>query len=560
MLAQPLECCRTMLLNKIQQSVIGDRVAINTAFGVKPLVYADYTASGRSLGLIEDIIRHKVLPYYANTHTETSFSGAVTSELRRQSKDQVRRFLGVPDGYSVIFCGYGATAATNKAIDLLGLRGAQQTAERPVVFIGPYEHHSNELPWRECNVDLVVISLNDDGALNLQELEQQLQAFEGRKVKVGSFSAASNVTGVITDTDAVTSLLHNYGALSLWDYAAAAPYLAVNCAGVKDFKTNTRKDAVFLSPHKFLGGPETPGILVIRNDVVQAKVPTTPGGGTVTYVTSADHKYHRDIERREEPGTPSIIGAIRAGLVFKLYQEVNALKQEGEVEGGQDEAGFINQAITKWSQNPNINILGNTSKPRLPIISFQVKYQDKELHYGFVAAVLNDVFGIQARGGCSCAGPYAHHLLGIDLAHARQIEAAVVNGSSIIRPGWVRVNLCHFMDQSTVDYIVEAVELIAEHAWRILPFYAYDEQAGRWCFQGKKKATQSWFESLSFSDDMGDNSVENASINTNLEDYLAVGKAELTASNMNLTRQQVTLTAQAESLRWFVLPQEAVLG
>lgn len=546
-----------MLLEKIRKSVIGDRIEIPTVFGHKPLIYADYTASGRALGFIEDLIREKVLPLYANTHTETSFVGAAMSELRRYSKAQARNFFDVPDEYSVVYCGYGATAAINKAIDLLGLRKRAKSTERPVVFIGPYEHHSNELPWRECELDLVVIPLTDEGVLDIVELEHQLRVFTNRATKIGSFSAASNVTGLVTEVDTVTALLHKYGALSLWDYAAAAPYVSVNCRGRGDSELDTSKDAVFIAPHKFLGGPETPGVLLIRNALVKECIPSVPGGGTVSYVTSIDHTYHNDLERREEAGTPSIVGAIRAGLVFKLYAEVKSQKraeQLGDV--------TIDQIMTRWSQHPNIQILGHAEQPRLPIISFQIRHRHRYLHYGFVAAVLNDVFGIQSRGGCSCAGPYAHTLLGIDLSHAKAIESLVVNGDSIMRPGWVRLNFCQFMDPTTVNYIVQAVELVAEHAWRILPYYAFNEDVGCWAFQGKKLDTQTWFEALHFSDATYDDFTVSTPQSTmrSLDEFLQAGKAELTAQSRVLPRQRVSLAPSAEALRWFVLPQEIAVG
>ena len=546
-----------MLLEKIRKSVIGDRIEIPTVFGLKPLIYADYTASGRALGFIEDLIREKVLPLYANTHTETSFVGAAMSELRRYSKAQARSFFDVPDEYSVVYCGYGATAAINKAIDLLGLRKRAKSTERPVVFIGPYEHHSNELPWRECELDLVVIPLTDEGVLDIVELEHQLRVFTNRATKIGSFSAASNVTGLVTEVDTVTALLHKYGALSLWDYAAAAPYVSVNCRGRGDSELDTSKDAVFISPHKFLGGPETPGVLLIRNALVKECIPSVPGGGTVSYVTSIDHTYHNDLERREEAGTPSIVGAIRAGLVFKLYAEVKSQKraeQLGDV--------TIDQIMTRWSQHPNIQILGHAELPRLPIISFQIRHRHRYLHYGFVAAVLNDVFGIQSRGGCSCAGPYAHTLLGIDLSHAKAIESLVVNGDSIMRPGWVRLNFCQFMDPATVNYIVQAVELVAEHAWRILPYYAFNEDVGCWAFQGEKLDTQAWFEALHFSDATYDDLTVSTPQPTmrSLDEFLQAGKAELMAQSRVLPRQRVSLAPSAEALRWFVLPQEIAVG
>lgn len=546
-----------MLINRIRESIIGDKLGISTSFGTKPLIYADYTASGRALSLIEDLIREKVLPMYANTHTDTTATGAATSELRRLSKAQARHFFAVPDDYSVIYCGYGATAAVNKAIDLLGLRDSPSDNDLPVVFIGPYEHHSNELPWRECNVDLVVIPLTRDGVLDIQELDRQLQDYSDRTTKIGSFSAASNVTGLMTDIEAVTALLHRHGALSFWDFAAAAPYLAVDCQGQVKPGLDTRKDAVFISPHKFIGGPETPGVLLIRNSIVPRCPPAVPGGGTVSYVTSVDHVYHHDLERREEAGTPSIIGAIRAGLVFKLYAEVRSQAVASEVSGVD-----IAQIMTRWLRHPNIEILGNTTKPRLPIISLQIRHHNRYLHYGFVVAVLNDVFGIQSRGGCSCAGPYGHQLLGFNLSEAKLLESLVLSGHSIMRPGWVRLNICQFMDASTVDYIVDAVELVATHGWRLLSHYTFDESVGCWLYQGNKPVSQTWFEAFQFADAKPVDSTTklHKQAMPSLDTYLQLGKAEMLMKRERLPELAVSIPESAEPLRWFVLPQEVVAG
>ena len=312
------------LIQKIRDSIIGDHAPIVTPFGSRPLIYADYTASGRSLCFIEDFIRDAVLPYYANTHSETSFTGAQTTALREQAREIIRQAVNGTHQDKVIFCGSGATSAINKLIDMLNLRlpknlsdefgldGVIPVDHRPVVFIGPYEHHSNELPWRESIADTVVIPLDSTGQLDLVALEDALMKYIDRPLRIGSFSAASNVTGLKTDVPRVTSMLKRHGALSFWDYAAAAPYVRIDMNG------HSPLDAVFISPHKFIGGPGTPGVLVVKGRVVSNAVPVTVGGGTVTYVTPEDHHYVANAERREEGGTPGIVESIRAGLVFKL--------------------------------------------------------------------------------------------------------------------------------------------------------------------------------------------------------------------------------------------------
>ncbi len=257
--------------------------------------------------------------------------------------------------------------------------------ERPVVFIGPYEHHSNELPWRETIADVVEIPEDVDGHVDTAVLKEQLENYAHRPLRIGSFSAASNVTGILTDTAGISALLHEHGALSFWDYAAAAPYIDVDVSGI---------DAAFISPHKFIGGPGSPGVLVVRRDLVHNRVPTVPGGGTVAYVNPFEQEYLADPVLREEGGTPNIVGSIRAGMVFQLKQAVGTELIQAR------ESRFWQRALAEWRDHPNIGLLGDVAADRLSIVSFVVRHEQGYLHHNFVVAVLNDLFGIQARGGC----------------------------------------------------------------------------------------------------------------------------------------------------------------
>ncbi|MGH1543018.1 MAG: aminotransferase class V-fold PLP-dependent enzyme [Arenicella sp.] len=477
----------TLTYQKIRQHLIGENQTMNTPFGMKPIVYADYTASGRSLAFIEDFIRSKVLPYYANTHTESSFTGRQTSALREQSRQIIRQAIGANEDHNIIFCGSGATAAIDKIIGLLGLRSTNTSdqaetsvfdEQRPVIFIGAYEHHSNELPWRETIAKVIAIPLLDNGSLDLDYLKTQLQAHEHSPLKIGSFSAASNVTGMKTDIKTVAKLLHRYGALALADYAAAAPYMAIDMQG--DEGEDNGLDGVFISPHKFVGGPGTCGVLAVHKRLNKNSIPVVQGGGTVSYVTSERHTYLQNVERREEAGTPGIVESIRTGLVFKVQQDIGIENIEYQ------EAQYSQRALKHWSENPNIHVLGNTSAERLAITSLQIFHQEKELHYGFVVALLNDLFGIQARGGCSCAGPYGHILLKLSDSRTEQIEQRVVNGATIFRPGWVRMNFNYFISESQFQYLLDAIDLIAESGWKLVPYYQYDAHLGVWLFQGDR--------------------------------------------------------------------------
>ena len=473
------------LIETVRDSIIGSDELIDGPFGLRPIVYADYTASGRALGFIEQYIHDVVLPLYANTHTESSGTGLQTTRFREEARSIIAECVNATDEHAVLFCGSGATHAIAKLIGVMGLRLASvlddrfeisasiPSDERPVVFIGPYEHHSNELPWRESIADVVIIGEDADGHVNLDDLERELIAHRTRPQLIGSFSAASNVTGIVTDVAAVSSMLHRHGALSFWDFAAAAPYLEIDMGSAARGDLDYM-DAVFISPHKFIGGPGTPGVLVARRELFANRVPDVPGGGAVAYVNASEHDYHAAIEHREEAGTPAIIESIRAGLVFQLKRAV------GDAEIGRRERDFVRRAIASWELNSNIDVLGSHDADRLSIVSFVIRHGDQFLHHNYVVALLNDLFGIQARGGCSCAGPYGHRLLGIDVDRSHGFQREIGRGCEGIKPGWVRVNFNYFIDEATFEYIVDAVHLVADRGVELLGQYQFEPDSGMW--------------------------------------------------------------------------------
>jgi selenocysteine lyase/cysteine desulfurase len=432
------------------------------------------------------------------------------------------------------------------------LRSQIPENERPVVFIGPYEHHSNELPWRESLGTVVVINEDSDGQVDLKDLEKALVDYKDRLLKIGSFSAASNVTGIGSDSYAVSQLLHKHGALAFWDFAAAAPYVKIemNPAGEGRYK-----DAVFLSPHKFIGGPGTPGVLIAKRHLFKNKVPTLPGGGTVRYVTSVGQKYIEDPVHREEGGTPAIVESIRAGLVFQLKDAVGVEKIR------EREHAFIQRAIESWSQNPNLHILGNKKAWRLSIVSFVVCHGQGAMHHNFIVALLNDLFGIQARGGCSCAGPYGHRLLGIDLDTSMQLECAVIAGNEGIKPGWVRVNFNYFISETVFQFILDAVHFVATHGWKLLTQYQFNVATGQWLPRRTRPAPARRLHDLSYrSGKLEYRSLHATEPEWALEGYLKeaeriVADAEAALDNA-APFQDDRLCEDLERLRWFPLPGE----
>lgn len=447
----------------LQAGLVGQNARIEGPFGSKALVYADYVASGRALMQIERFILEEVLPFYANSHTEASYCGGFMTRLRREARAAIAECCGATRDHAVIFAGSGATAGLNRLVKLLGVTDAVAAGKRVRVIIGPYEHHSNILPWRESGAEMVEIAECAAGGPDLAALDAALAV--PADLTVCAFSAASNVTGIVTDVATVTRRIKAAGAKAVWDYAGAGPYLPIAMTPAEGVEI----DALVVSPHKFIGGPGASGVLIVRRDAVVTTKPSWPGGGTVKFVSPTGHDYSDNIEAREEAGTPNVVGDIRAALAFLVKDALGAEAMQAR------NAELTRRAMAAWRGVDRLELLGSLDAQRLPIFSFRVRDgKGGHVHQQLVTRMLSDRFGIQARGGCACAGPYVHRLLGIGAEESEQMRAAIKAGEEMKKPGFIRLNFSVLLPEEKVNFILDSVARIAADAVQYVPQYDFD--------------------------------------------------------------------------------------
>ncbi len=477
-----------------RENTIGNELEFNTPGGLQKMIYADWIASGRLYAPIEDKIRNIFGPWVGNTHTETSETGTLMTKAYHYAQKIIKDHVNANEDDVIITTGFGMTSAVVKFQRILGLKQCGMLSgsdclkemERPVVFVTHMEHHSNHTSWFETVADVVQIQPDDKLLVNLDDLREQLEIYKERKLKIGAFTACSNVTGIETPIHDMAGIMHEHGGYCFVDYAASAPYVDINMHPDDPAK---KLDAIMFSPHKFLGGPGSSGVLIFCKSLYQNHTPDQPGGGTVDWTNPwGEYKYIDDIEAREDGGTPGFLQAIRTALSIKLKEQIgteNMRKREKELVG---------MAFEKLRKIPRLHILADNIEERLGIISFFLE----GVHFNLVVKLLNDRWGIQVRGGCACAGTYGHFLLNVSHEKSRHITELINHGDLSEKPGWIRVSLHPSMTNEELDTIAEAIREIEQHHEEWEKDYVYNVHTNEFRHkdepEDKTGVIQSWFE------------------------------------------------------------------
>ncbi|MDF1612167.1 MAG: aminotransferase class V-fold PLP-dependent enzyme [Stygiobacter sp.] len=462
--------------NRFRENIIGINHKFQSPFGEKEIIYADWIASGRLYFPIEKTLVENFYPLVGNTHSETSETGTTMTKAYHETRQIIKKHVNASSSDVLLFAGYGMTAAINKFQRILGLRIPEQLQkytsipkeEKPIVFLTHMEHHSNQTSWLETICDVVIIEPDELGLVNLNHFKHLLDLYKNRKVKIASLTAASNVTGIEPPIYEMAKMIHEYDGLCFVDYAAAAPYIKID---MHPEKPEEKLDAIFFSPHKFLGGPGSSGVLIFDSKLYNIKVPDHPGGGTVDWTNPWGlHKYIDDIEQREDGGTPGFLQAIKAALAIKLKEEMDIEKINLR------EKELFNIAFERLLKIPSLHILAQEHKERLGVISFYIE----DIHYNLMVKLLNDRYGIQVRGGCSCAGTYGHYLLHIDPTRSKRITDKINQGDLTEKPGWVRLSLHPTMTNYELEIVLNGIEEIIHNITTWKKDYIYSNKTNEY--------------------------------------------------------------------------------
>lgn len=484
------------VFEKVRENIIGYNEKFLTPYGIQRLIYADWTASGRLYKPIEDKILKLFGPFVGNTHTETNVTGTSMTLSYMKAKEIIKKHVNADANDAIICTGSGMTGAILKLQRMLGLKVPSRLKEylnipdelKPVVFITHIEHHSNQTTWLETIAHVEIIPPDDEGKVSIDGLKSLLKKYESKKFKIASVSSCSNVTGVFTPYHEIAEVMHEHGGWCFVDFACSAPYININMHP-ENYKQSL--DAVYFSPHKFLGGPGSAGVLIFNKKLYDSHFsPDQPGGGTVKWTNPwGEHSFYEDVELREDGGTPPFLQTIKAALCIKLKEEMgseNIMEREKSI--------LIN-VFNSLECIPNLHILAPNVKERLPVFSFYID----GMHYNLGVKILNDRFGIQVRGGCSCAGTYGHYLLNVSEQESKKITEMIEHEDLSCKPGWIRVSLHPVMTDVEIEFILKSIKLLAENHREWAKDYNYDAHNNYFLHKNnsinEKDAVKNWFES-----------------------------------------------------------------
>ncbi len=479
--------------DQFRNQIVGVDQTFESPYGHMHIIYADWIASGRMYGPIEALLIEKIYPYVANTHTETTVTGSSMTLGYQRAKDIIKRHVNAMDGDILISSNSGMTGVVNKLQRIIGVKIHEkfqdkiQLAEvdKPIIFVTHMEHHSNQTSWIETTGDVVVIQACNEGMVDLDDFSRLLEKYKDRKIKIAAVTSCSNVTGLYTPYHEMAGMIHRAGGLCFVDFACSAPYIDID---MHPAEPDEYLDAIYFSPHKFLGGPSSSGILLFNQKLYSNRIPDNPGGGTVDWTNPwGEHKYHEEIEAREDGGTPAFLQTIRVALAIQLKDQMGTTNMMAR------EHQLLDQIWPRLDKLPNLHVLANKNRDRLGIISFYVD----NLHFNLAVKLLNDRYGIQVRGGCSCAGTYGHYLLEVSHEYSKALTNEISAGLLSNKPGWVRLSLHPTMTDQELDYICTAIESMCAHHLEWAKDYTYDNRTNEFTHKSQPKTedeiVDEWF-------------------------------------------------------------------